>query len=71
MRRAPSGPSRTGDDPAGRASRLQMQLDNADTEAWLAAEVLLPEEKRARARDVAEKYREALADAREVTKGVP
>jgi len=48
-----------------------MQLDNADTEAWLAAEVLLPEEKRARARDVAEKYREALADAREVTKGVP
>jgi hypothetical protein len=59
------------DDPAGRASRLQMQLDNADTEAWLAAEVLLPEEKRARARDVAEKYREALADAREVTKGVP
>ena len=57
------------DDPAGHAARLETELNNADTEAWLAAEVLLPENKRVRARDVAEKYREALADAREVAKG--
>ncbi len=57
------------DDPASRAARLQEQLDTADTEAWLGAEALLPEGKRTKARDVAEKYREALADAREAAKG--
>ncbi len=54
--------------PAERAAALQTQLDDADTAAWLAAEPLLREEKREAARAVAEKYREALADQRELGK---
>ena len=39
--------------------------DDADTAAWLSAENVLDPSRRERARDVAEKYREALADQRE------
>jgi hypothetical protein len=52
-------------DPAARAAALQSKLDDADTAAWLSAENVLDPSRRERARDVAEKYREALADQRE------
>jgi hypothetical protein len=52
-------------DPGARAADLQGRIDDADTAAWLAAEPLLREPQRERARAVAEKYREALADERE------
>jgi hypothetical protein len=52
-------------DPAARAAALQAEIDDADTAAWLSAEALLQESQRERARDIAEKYREALADERE------
>lgn len=55
-------------DPAARAASLQSKIDDADTAAWLAAEAVLPEAKREQARDVAEKYREALADEREAAR---
>jgi hypothetical protein len=52
-------------DAAARAAALQTQMDDADTAAWLDAEALLPEALREKARAIAEKYREALADARQ------
>jgi hypothetical protein len=52
-------------DPAARAAALQSKLDDADTAAWLSAEDVLDPSRRERARDVAERYREALADQRE------
>lgn len=54
-----------GQDPATRAAALQSRLDDADTAAWLSAETVLAESRREKARDVAEKYREELADQRE------
>jgi hypothetical protein len=59
------GGGRAAQDPAARASDLQAKIDDADTSAWLAAEALLQESQRERARAIAEKYREALADERE------
>jgi hypothetical protein len=44
---------------------LQSKIDDADTAAWLAAGPLLPESRREKARDIAEKCRETLADRRE------
>jgi len=64
-RRHGGGGQRAAQDPAARASDLQAEIDDADTSAWLAAEALLQEPQRERARAVAEKYREALADERE------
>jgi hypothetical protein len=55
-------------DPAARAAALQAQLDDADTAAWLDAEALLPEPQRDKARAIAERYREALADEREASR---
>jgi hypothetical protein len=55
-------------DPAERAAALQTRIDDADTAAWLAAEALLRESQREKARAVAEKYREALADEREAAR---
>ena len=52
-------------DPSARGAGLQSRLDDADTAAWLAAEPAIAESRREKARDVAEKYREALADRRE------
>jgi len=52
-------------DPASRAAALEARIDDADTEAWLSAEAALDPSRRERAREVAEKYREALADRRE------
>lgn len=52
-------------DAAARTAGIQEQMDAADTAAWLAAESLLREAHRGPARDVAEKYRETLADERE------
>ncbi len=52
-------------DPAARAAELRRRLDDADTAAWLEAEDLLREPHRKPARQVAEKYREALADDRD------
>ncbi len=52
-------------DPAARAAAMQSRLDEADTAAWLAAETVLAESRREKARDVAEKYREAVADRRD------
>jgi hypothetical protein len=57
--------SATARDPSARAASLQSRLDDADTAAWLSAESVLAEARREKARDVAEKYREALADERE------
>jgi hypothetical protein len=51
-----------------RAGELQRRLDDADTEAWLAAESVLAERQRDPARAVAERYREALADEREAAR---
>jgi hypothetical protein len=48
---------------------LQVQIDDADTAAWLGAEPLLREPMRERARAIAEAYREALADEQERAKG--
>jgi len=59
------GGQREAQGPAAGASDLQAKIDDADTSAWLAAEALLQESQRERARAIAEKYREALADARE------
>ncbi|HEX7488134.1 MAG TPA: hypothetical protein VF400_13085 [Anaeromyxobacteraceae bacterium] len=59
------GGERAAQDPAARDSDLQARIDDADTSAWLAAEALLQESQRERARAIAEKYREALADERE------
>jgi hypothetical protein len=47
---------------------MQAKIDEADTAAWLGAETLLPEPQREKARAVAEKYREALADQRAAAK---
>ncbi len=66
--RRPDGEGSATKSPAERATALQTQLDDADTAAWLAAEPLLRESKREAARAVAEKYREALADQRELGK---
>ncbi len=57
--------SRPGQDPGTRAAQLQQRLDDADTAAWLEAETLLEKPHREPARDVAETYREALADQRD------
>jgi hypothetical protein len=54
------------EDPSTRGVDLQHRLDDADTQAWLEAESVLAEWQREPARAVAEKYREALADQREV-----
>jgi hypothetical protein len=59
------GTGRPAQDPAARAAELQRRLDDADTAAWLEAENLLREPQRVPARDVAEKFREALADQRD------
>lgn len=47
---------------------MQAKIDEADTAAWLGAEEILPESQREKARALAEKYREALADQREAAK---
>ncbi len=52
-------------DPTARAAALQSRIDDADTAAWLSAESVLEASQRERAREVAEKYRETLADERE------
>ena len=52
-------------DPAARAAQLQSKLDDADTAAWLSAETALDVSRRVSAREVAERYREQLADRRE------
>jgi hypothetical protein len=57
-------------DPSARGASLQSRLDDADTTAWLSAESVLAESRREKARDVAEKYREALADEREAKRTV-
>jgi hypothetical protein len=57
--------SRSAQDPAARAAELQRRLDDADTAAWLEAENLVREPQREPAREVAEKFREALADERD------
>ena len=59
------GASRPAQDPAARAAELQRRLAAADTAAWLEAESLLREPQRGPAREVAEKFREALADERD------
>lgn len=58
-------------DPAARAAELRRRLDDADTAAWLEAEDLLREPHREPARQIAEKYREALADERDAEKRRP
>ena len=60
-----SGGSSGRQDSAGRGAVLRSRLDDADTTAWLAAETVIAESRREKARDVAERYREALADRRE------
>ncbi len=52
-------------DPAVRAAALQSRMDDADTAAWLSAESVLDPSRREKARDVAERFRETLADRRE------
>ncbi len=52
-------------DPAARASQLHSRFDDADTVAWLSAETVLAESRREKARGVAARYREQLADRRE------
>ena len=59
-----SGP-REDRDPAVRAAQLQARLDDADTAAWLSAETVLDQSRRDKAREVAARYREQLADRRE------
>lgn len=66
--RGSAGSQHPARDPAERAAALQTQIDDADTAAWLAAEALLRESQREKARAVAEKYREELADEREAAK---
>jgi hypothetical protein len=55
-------------DPGAWAKALQSKLDDADTSAWLSAEEVLAESRREKAREVAEKHREALADQRDVVR---
>jgi len=58
----PGGERRAKEDPAARSAAVRRALEDADTAAWLEAEALLPERLRAPAREVAARYREALAD---------
>lgn len=56
-------------DQTARTASLQSKLDDADTAAWLSAEAVLGESRREKAREVAERYREQLADRREAARG--
>jgi len=68
QRRGSGGHSRTGkarDREPTPAASVTDRLDDADTAAFLEAERALRDPQRERAREIAESYREALADARE------